>query len=111
MFFDDYNRMPNNYAAYTVCDVGPSENFYNQSMQELVDAGFLSTIPRSPDGSGYCFYNYGPGNNIGVLMRAMLETYPPSTTGVPPSCRPFSWIGNWCSSAQVTKEYCICNPH
>ncbi|PJE72996.1 MAG: hypothetical protein COV00_02265 [Candidatus Tagabacteria bacterium CG10_big_fil_rev_8_21_14_0_10_40_13] len=44
------------------------QTYYDQSMQELVNAGFLSVIPKSPGGGGYCYYNYGAGNSIGAII-------------------------------------------
>lgn len=59
LFFDANGRMPNNYAPGSgVCE---GDSRYDQSMQEVVSAGFLSVIPRSPGGDGYCWYNYGGG--------------------------------------------------
>lgn len=108
LFYDSYGRMPNNYRpGYGVCDTSP---LYDQSMQELVDAGFLGIIPKSPGGERYCYYDYGPGGDIGALIVTELEDAPSTTTGIPPSCRPWAAGLNWCSMAS-SKQYCICNPY
>lgn len=108
LFFDSTGRMPDNYAPGSgVCD---TDSRYIQSMQELVSAGFLPVIPKSPGGDGYCWYNYGGGNTIGGLMVTHLETIPDTTTGIPPSCRPWGPGINWCDQSS-NKFYCICNTY
>ncbi len=106
LFFDSNNRMPNNYNP--CCGACEGQTYYDQSMQELVTAGFLPVIPRSPGGGGYCYYNYGANNSIGAIMVTSLESAPNTTTGIPPSCRPWAPAQNWCSQSS-SKEYCICN--
>ncbi len=108
LFFDKTGGMPGNYNP--CCGVAEGSGFYEQSMQELVDAGFLPSIPRSPGGEKYSWYNYGGGNNTGGLMKTDLETVPDTTTGIPPSCRPWAAGVNWCSQSS-SKEYCICNTY
>lgn len=108
LFLDANNRMPNNYNP--CCGACEGQTYYDQSMQELVSAGFLSTIPKSPGGGGYCYYNYGAGNSIGAIMVTSLEAVPNTTTGIPPSCRPWAPGVNWCSQSS-SKEYCICNTY
>ena len=120
LFFDSTGRMPaNNWSCSGVlapgagsCGAGSpgsSEPAYDMTMQELINAGFLTTIPRSPGVGGYGWYNYGGGNGVGGLMQTTLETIPLTTTGIPPSCRPFSPPGaNWCTQVS-DNEYCICN--
>lgn len=121
LFFDATGRMPaNNWLCSGVVapgvgncgaiDSGASQPAYDMSMQELVNAGFLSQIPRSLGGSGYGWYNYGEGNSIGGLMQTSLETVPDTTTGISPSCRPFS-ANNWCLNSVSDKQYCICNTY
>ena len=111
MFVDKFNRMPNNYNSGSgACD---GQTYYDQSMQELVSAGFLSAIPRSPGGSGYgsyCYYNYGAGNSTGALMVTALEAAPNTTTGIPPSCRPWAAGQNWCDQSS-SNAYCLCTPY
>lgn len=108
LFFDATGRMPANYLP----GAGRCEDSieYNQSMQELITAGFLSVIPKSPGGDGYCWYNYGGGNDIGGLMVTHLETIPDMTLGIPPSCRPWPAGINWCDRSN-NKFYCICNTY
>lgn len=106
-FFDKNNRMPANYLP----GAGQCESTqYNQSMQELVDAGFLSAVPKNPGNGVYCYYDYGPGNTIGALMVTTLETVPDTTTGIPPSCRPWGPGQNWCDQSSG-KAYCVCNTY
>ena len=106
LFFDSTGRMPNNYNP--CCGACEGQTYYDQSMQEIVTAGFLSAIPRSPGGGVYCYYNYGPSNSIGAIMVTSLEAVPDTTTGIAPSCRPWPPAVNWCSQSN-SKEYCICN--
>lgn len=107
LFFDTNKRMPNNYSGGGQCE---GDGFYEQAMGELVTGGFLKSIPKSPGGAVYCFYNYGAGNNVGVIMETTLETVPNSTTGIPPSCRPWAPSTNWCDQSS-NAFYCICNPY
>lgn len=109
MFYDKNGRMPNNYEpGHGVCT---GSTYYNQSMQELVDAGFLKQIPMDPSNSGfYCYYNYGPNTIYGALIVTVLEAAPSTTTGIPPSCRPWAAGINWCDQSN-NKQYCICNPY
>jgi prepilin-type N-terminal cleavage/methylation domain-containing protein len=53
MFYDKNNRMPNNYKPSSGACEG--QTYYDQSMQELVSGGFLSAIPKSSGGGGYCY--------------------------------------------------------
>ena len=101
LYYDKNGAMPDS--------LGSGCSNYEQSMQQLVDAGFLARVPLSPDGSGYCYYNYGPGS-IGALMVTTLETSPNTTTGDPPSCRPWPAGVNWCDQSS-NKGYCICNTY
>ena len=82
---------------------------YNASMQELVDAGLLSEIPHSVGTMPYCYFDYASGSAAGGLMVTALEATPPSTTGLSPSCRPFS--SSWCANNNSTTQYCLCNPY
>ncbi|HYU64672.1 MAG TPA: type II secretion system protein [Candidatus Paceibacterota bacterium] len=107
-FYAMNGRMPINYNPGSGACEGTS--YYNSSMQELVDAGLLQNIPRSPGGAVYCYYDYGSSNDIGALMETSLEAAPDSNTGLPPSCRPWAPGINWCDQAS-NKEYCICNPY
>ena len=109
VFYATYNRMPANYnPGGTGCE-STTTNYYNQSMQELVDAGLLGKIPHSPDSSKYCYHNYGANNTIGALLKTNLSNTPRTTTGLYNSCRPFT--NNWCSAINSNNEYCICTPY
>ena len=108
MFYDQNGRMPNNYNP--CCGACEGQTYYDQSMQELVNAGFLGVIPKSPGGGSYCYYNYGAGNSIGAILVTNLETAPDTTTGIPPSCRPWAPGLNWCDQ-NSDKAYCLCTPY
>ncbi len=108
LYFDSTGSMPPNFNP--CCGVTEGDGNYERSMQYLVDAGFLPQIPRSPGGGLYSWYNYGGGNTIGGLMVTSLETVPDTTTGIPPSCRPWAPNQNWCSQVS-NKAYCICNTY
>jgi prepilin-type N-terminal cleavage/methylation domain-containing protein len=84
---------------------------YNQAMQELVDAGYMSNIPHSAGSAGYCYVDMGPGNPEGAMIVTVLEESQPTTTGLPPSCRPNS-AGqvNWCTQ-DSNQQYCLCNSY
>ena len=105
MFYDQYGRMPDNYNP--CCGACEGQTYYDQSMQELVSAGFLTAIPK---GLGYCYYNYGAGNSIGAIRVTTLEAALNTTTGIPPSCRPWGAGVNWCDQSS-SKAYCLCNPY
>ena len=96
LFYELNNRMPTNYAGgQGECDTW-NTNQYNQTMQEIINAGLISRIPTAPSPTFYCYYDYGPGNSIGALWVTLLEAAPPSTTGLFPSCRPWGPAQNWC---------------
>jgi prepilin-type N-terminal cleavage/methylation domain-containing protein len=107
VFHATYNRMPNNYnPGSSACE---GSTYYDQSMQELVNAGLLGAIPKSPDSRKYCYYNYGSNNTIGAIIVTTLAGNPASTVGVGASCRPFT--NNWCSYTNANNYYCMCNPY
>ncbi len=108
LFYDANGRMPNNYNP--CCGACEGQSYYNQSMGELVSAGYLPAIPKSPGGGVYCYYNYGGNNPIGAIMVTSLEMVPDTTTGVLSSCRPWAPAQNWCSQSS-SKEYCICTTY
>ena len=81
---------------------------FNKSMQELVDAGFLPDIPKSPGGSGYCYYNTGARNQFGAIIMTDLDASVPSVDGLPASCRQTGM--GWCDKVS-SHQYCRCNPY
>lgn len=103
MFYAQKGYMPTNYNP--CCGACTGSTAYNQSMQELVDAGFLPSIPNN----GYCYYNYGSGNSVGAIVMTYLETLM-STTGIGTSCRPWAPGQNWCDQNN-NGYYCMCNIH
>lgn len=74
VFYATYNRMPANYSGGGACE-STTITYWNQSMQELVDAELLAEVPHSPDANKYCYYNYGPNS----AARAILKTNPIGT--------------------------------
>jgi prepilin-type N-terminal cleavage/methylation domain-containing protein len=114
LFYEINGRMPGNFGAGGACEKGNDSAAYFQSMQEMVDSRVLAKIPTSPGGTGngsYCYYNYGGGNTIGAILVTRLESEGNSTTGAPPSCRPWAaTVNNWCTAGS-NNYYCICNPY
>lgn len=108
-YFDDTGTFPAN--PNPCCGATEGDSSYNTVMQTLVSSGHLQSIPRSPGGSwangGYAYYDYG--GTIGGLLVTTLEAAPNSTTGVSPSCRPWSAGQNWCDQSS-NKYYCLCSP-
>lgn len=107
MYYDNHNSMPiNRSPGFGYCD--------NQIgfLQELVDDGYLPSTPQDPSSPSkqYCYYDYGAGNLIGSLVVTVLEVAQDSTTGIPPSCRPWPSGVNWCDQGN-NKYYCLCNPY
>ncbi len=86
-----------------------SDNF-NAMAQDLVNAGFLGSVPVPPSGGGYNYFNYGSGSGgIGGILHTTLETVSPTTKGPYGSCRPFDQ--NWCSYTLPSSGYCLCHPY
>lgn len=79
-------------------------------LQELVDSQELKQIPKEPGSGQYCYYDYGPNNNIGALLVTTLEEIDATTVAPEGSCRPFN-TANWCSSTNPSKHYCLCLPY
>jgi general secretion pathway protein G len=109
-YYDKHGHYPPN---NTGGDLTYAVNFNNMA-QELVNEGFLSKVPISPCGStchynngGYAYYNYGLGNALGAMIITSMLTLPPSTTGVPPSCRQSLYPTSFCYSNN-TRIYCMC---
>lgn len=61
---------------------------YEASMRELVDGGYISSVPHSTAGQPYAYYDYGPGSVAGAIFGSSLEQVPLSQTGLSGSCRP-----------------------
>lgn len=112
MYYMDNNSMPiNRNPCCGYPDSSP--NF----LQELVTDGLLANVPKSPTSPSnpYLYYDYGKGSsangvNIGAILVTQLETSAPSTTGDPPSCRPWLPGQNWCSQSS-NNYYCLCLPY
>jgi prepilin-type N-terminal cleavage/methylation domain-containing protein len=114
LYFDTVGHMPQNYAGSGACEIERNPAEYSQSMQEMVDAGLIATIPTSPGTQsypyGYCYFDYGQDTAAGALLVTKLETVDPSTSGIPPSCRPWPSGANWCDQSE-NQFYCICNQY
>lgn len=96
-------------GTYPVNSGSNEIDFFNNMAQALINSGYMTSIPRDPGSGVYRYFFYSGTPSIGALLHTTLEAAPDSTTGIPPSCRPFSPAGiNWCSVAS-NKEYCICN--
>ncbi|MEK7447226.1 MAG: prepilin-type N-terminal cleavage/methylation domain-containing protein [Patescibacteria group bacterium] len=84
-FYTKNHRMPQNYhPGYGACE-GEAGDYFEKSMQEIVDAGVLKEIPKSPsntpsgDYRKYCYYDYGtfttgnPPKRPGAILVTRLE--------------------------------------
>lgn len=100
IFYATYNRMPANYNPGSGSCESMTADYYNRSMQELVDASLLGEIPHSPDASKYCYYNYGANSTPGALLKTTFLNTSSTTTGLYNSCRPFT--------TNLNTDYCIC---
>jgi prepilin-type N-terminal cleavage/methylation domain-containing protein len=115
LYYDKYGVMPTVPAGGgpEVCEFLIGTSQYITFMNDMVSAGVLSSIIKSPGtqnwGRGYCYYNYGAGNSVGAIFVTQLENSS-STTGVPPSCRPWAAGTNWCDQSS-NNYYCLCNPY
>lgn len=112
LYFDKYGFYPNQGA--NVATNQWQDNF-DSMVSQLVSEGFLSAAVSFPNSGGsydgYNYYNYGPGNAMGAFLVTILDTAPKTIKGIPPSCRPYTGVVNWCTDDKLTTEYCICNPH
>lgn len=113
-FYVMNGRMPLNYnGGNPACD---GSSAWNSSMQELVDAGLLQSIPRTPSAYGlYCYFDYGSGD-IGALVWTYLETGTPNTGASPtsPVCLPWPSEPQWCNKGTLSTPnwyYCVCAPY
>ncbi len=109
LYQDTYGRMPPSYFTYGINNEVEGGGNYELSMQDLVNAGFLSAIPKSPGGPKYHYYNYEGSPSIGAILVTHLEAAPNTINGIPPSCRPWAAGVNWCDQTN-DKEYCLCHP-
>ena len=105
LYYDKFGTIPV-YNNGNCCN-GDHGTKFNNMAQDLVNAGFLASIPQNPSGSNYSYYYYG-GSVIGGILVTSLETMSATTEAKPPSCRPFG--NNWCNNTIPSTLYCICNP-
>ncbi|MBP6868685.1 MAG: prepilin-type N-terminal cleavage/methylation domain-containing protein [Candidatus Pacebacteria bacterium] len=107
LYKDSFGAYPGSNALYP-----DSKAQFDQMAQQLVTAGFLSSVPKDPvDNSTYKyqFYYYGPGGAPGAIIVSYLESVSATTVGPLNSCRPFTT--NWCSYTQPSSAYCLCHPY
>lgn len=111
LYYDTYGRMPTNYVSgQAVCSHNKHVDEYHRLMQDIVDAGFLAEIPDADGVLDYCYYDYGAGNQRGVMLVTRLESYAPTADPYPGTCRPFT-TRNWCRSDSSSTYYCKCHPY
>jgi prepilin-type N-terminal cleavage/methylation domain-containing protein len=106
-YYLDHNAMPINQTP----GVGYNDTEPN-FLGELVAGGYIPGPLKSPTDfpESYYYFDYGPGNYLGVLVATVLDAAPPSVNGYPGSCRPFAAGTNWCDLRSTT-EYCLCLPY
>lgn len=105
LYYDDNNTMPV-WTNSNCCSGNHTQKFQNMA-QDLVDAGYLPSIPQPPS-SDYIYQYYYYGGNIGGLLITTLNHTDPST-GYPGTCRPWaSGVSNWCTASN-NNYYCLCN--
>ncbi|MDP3769649.1 MAG: prepilin-type N-terminal cleavage/methylation domain-containing protein, partial [bacterium] len=106
-YFDKYGKYPNETPVAT----NPYVDNFNSMAQQLVTEGFLSSIPKDPNGV-YHYYNYLASNpTVGALLITSLESIPPTTVGPYGSFRT-NWGGpNWCDVNISSTYYCVNNPY
>lgn len=82
-------------------------NAWNATMQELIDAKIISTIPHSHSGSEpYCYFNFVEGSGTYVLITTILKNSK-TVNGVPPSVRPFNPDTNNKCSKISSGDFCL----
>jgi type II secretion system protein G len=82
MYTMDVGSAPGNYNKDGVYDSNGEGNLpaqegtsaYNQSMGKLVEKGFLPSIPTSPSGKSYYYFDYGGPDGSGATFWASLDS-------------------------------------
>lgn len=111
LYYSDHNAYPPNpLPGQAMCNKLQGVAEYNIVMKMLVDGGYLAAVPQGINNAGYCYYDYGPGNNMGAMLGSVLEKIPLTMTGSAETCRPFTGA-NWCRNDQMSRFYCLCNPY
>jgi prepilin-type N-terminal cleavage/methylation domain-containing protein len=104
LYYDVNHEMPKNRGGSgdRYCDD------HGDFLQELVDGKFLPKNPKSPNGSSYCYYDYGADDTYraGVLLGFKTEDY--QGTGLDGTCRPSGLT--WCEIGD-NKWYCLCSSY
>lgn len=107
LYYDTYGTYP----QITPLSTNMWQDNFNAMAQQLVNAGFLGSVPVAPVGggaTGYNYYFYYTNADVGGLVMTTLETLAETTKGPYGSCRPFG--DNWCSATLPSKAFCLCNP-
>lgn len=97
-YYVNEGRMPINVSPGSWAIIGRSYPG-GTCLQELVDKGYINTLPTSPDGGVYYYYDsasVNPASNYGLVSSRMTPMeYGPGTRGY------------HCSNFDADKIYCI----
>ena len=106
LYTEDNGQGPTNYHPQGKIAVqGEEGGYYEQSMQDLVDAGYLGAVPTSSDpDTPYVYYDFGAGTDAGALFGTSLSSGEETTTGKSGSCRPFGSNGELALSSDLNQE-------
>ncbi|HRH26427.1 MAG TPA: type II secretion system protein [Candidatus Paceibacterota bacterium] len=67
---------------------GDGKNAFNEVMQQLVNEGYLSSIPVIPNkNSSIGYYNFGPNNPVGAVVFGSQKLATPTYAGPVNTCR------------------------
>lgn len=102
LYYDKNGAFPGN---KTNCCTYPSTNA--DFLSELVTDGDIPSVPRPPN-SNYLYLYYNYGGSYGAMLGTTLLASPPSTAGLPGTCRPFPAGFGFCDQSSNT-YYCLCN--
>lgn len=71
LYHDDHNDLPINRTPTCSCwcQVGTTQHNGGYCLQELVDGGYVSELPVSPDNHRYYYYDYGSFAMVAVRMN------------------------------------------
>lgn len=90
LHIQDHGQGPANYKSDSSIAVQGVDTEFDQSMQDLVDGGYLGQLPEYT-GVPYFYKDFGTGSTAGVVFGTSLEHDRNQTDeGLPGSCRPFN---------------------